>query len=171
MSTTTTLVSATVSTCFIKPVNPGRWSFTVQILKASSYESILNCRETVLRLRLHGPHMGGNRRLRVIVRSDARSVTAVSGASAVTSISGGWQISHVLPSLLGLGAVLPGDKHVLCFRMHANFAAKDMAFAIVNKPRKTYEPVHLDQTWLRRFLSFLSAIIARRSTFTNHFNR
>ena len=112
MSTTTgtTLVSATVSTRFTKPVNPGHCSFIVQILKASSYERVLNSQETVLRLHLHSSHMDSNRRLHMIDRSDKVYLSL-----AVTSISGGRQISRVLPNLLGLGAVLPGDKHVICF--------------------------------------------------------
>ena len=35
--------------------------------------------------------------------------------------------------LLGLGTILSDDKHILCFRVHANFAAKGVTIAIVKK--------------------------------------
>ena len=132
---TTTLVSVTVSTRFTKPVNPGRCSFS------PDFEGFITVGRLALRLRQHGPHMGDNRRLRVIVRS--HEVHLALRQQRRFPVVGRYLVFCQVV-LLGLGAVLPVDKHVLCFRMHTNFAAKDVAFAIVNnfnKLRKTYEPV------------------------------
>ena len=141
------------------------------LLHSPDFEGFITVGRLALRLHQHGPHMGDTRRLRVIIRNHVVHL-ALRQQRRFPVVGRYLVFCQVL--VLGLGAVLPGDKHVLCFRMHTNFAAKDVAFAIVNnfnKPRKTYEPVRLDQRWLCHFLSFLSAIIACLCTFTNHFNR
>ena len=135
--------SATVSSRFTKPVNQERCFFTVQILKAPSYESVLNCRETVLCFHQHGRHLGSDCQIHMIVRSHEVNL-ALQRQRRSPVVGRDLMFCQVV--LLGLGIVLPGNKHVLCFHMHANFAAKDMASAIVNKPCKMYEPAYLNQT-------------------------